>query len=185
MSNSVLSKAGVTTLALLCFNAPVLATVVNFSDPVESERWFTVVDGVMGGHSSGEISFNGKYAVFEGNLSLRNNGGFSSVRRMWPTSNEGRNSVQIQVLGDGREYQLRMYKNRWLNGIAYGAKFKTEPGKLQTLTFTQQDFKPKYFGRLVRNAPDLELDQVQQVGFMLADKQAGEFALKIKSVSMH
>ena len=185
MLRSWLSKAVKAGLMPFVLLSSANAATVDFSDPAESERWYTVVDGVMGGRSSGFISFNGEYALFEGTLSLANNGGFSSVRRLWPTSNTGRDTIQITVLGDGREYQLRMYDSRWRSRIAYGANFKTEQGKVQTLTFKPQDFRARYFGRLVRNAPGLELDRVQQVGFMLADKQPGTFALKIKAISMN
>ena len=49
----------------------------------EADRleWRIVNDGVMGGLSKGNISFtDGGTMVFKGNLSLENNGGFSSVR---------------------------------------------------------------------------------------------------------
>ena len=55
-------------------------TLFDFSDPLEAPRWRVVVDGVMGGLSTGRLAQEGDTMVFTGRTSLRNNGGFSSIR---------------------------------------------------------------------------------------------------------
>ena len=56
-------------------------TLFNFSEDSNTMDWKIIDDVVMGGRSTGSffISENG-HGVFEGNVSLENNGGFSSIR---------------------------------------------------------------------------------------------------------
>ena len=50
-------------------------------EPDAVSDWFVVNDGVMGGVSSNRIRpASDDAAIFEGHLSLENNGGFASVR---------------------------------------------------------------------------------------------------------
>lgn len=53
----------------------------------DQNAWYVQVDGVMGGRSSGELSFvdDGRTLEFSGNVDLRG-GGFASVRRRFPTT---------------------------------------------------------------------------------------------------
>ena len=57
--------------------------LVDFQAPNEIHQWRIINDGVMGGLSRSSIEIvPPRVAVFEGSLSLENNGGFASVRRM-------------------------------------------------------------------------------------------------------
>ena len=55
------------------------AMVINFGEAGE-ESWYAVNDTVMGGVSSGSVTFDENSMVFEGAVSTDNNGGFASVR---------------------------------------------------------------------------------------------------------
>ena len=47
----------------------------------EANKWLVVNDGVMGGLSQSEVILSGSNtAVFQGTISLENNGGFASTR---------------------------------------------------------------------------------------------------------
>ena len=53
----------------------------DFSTESDLNNWQVVDDVVMGGRSDGQFSLNEQgHGVFEGRVSLENNGGFSSVR---------------------------------------------------------------------------------------------------------
>ena len=55
--------------------------LLDFKNPGDLIDWRIVNDGLMGGLSQGEIIMTEHHtAVFQGNLSLSNNGGFSSAR---------------------------------------------------------------------------------------------------------
>lgn len=157
---------------------------VDFSTSEELNYWSRVNDSVMGGQSQSNLRVVDNIAYFEGELSLKNNGGFASVRRVGPIELKGGNSpIELVIKGDGRNYQLRLRTNQGFDGAAYVATFSSKIDEWQTLSFTEQDFVGQFRGRVLSDAPALLFSEVKQLGFMLADKQAGSFQLAIKSIS--
>lgn len=155
------------------------AIMIDFSEQKSADSWRITNDGVMGGESEGRfLSEQGK-GVFNGNISLDNNGGFSSVFRLIDTLPSNLETVTIDVEGDGLTYQLRMIVV--LNGyrLAYKHDFNTVEGKRETLTFTLADFKASFRGRIIGNAPVLQSEDIRQVGFLVTRKTAGKFYLSI------
>lgn len=142
--------------------------------------WFIVNDDVMGGRSTSdmEIAEDG-IGRFYGEVSLENNGGFASVRAPLDTTlSESVSRFVIRVKGDGNRYDFRLRTSRTFDGVAYVASFDTEPGEWQAHTIELADFRAQYRGRVV-DAPTLSADDVQQIGFLIADKQQGAFELLI------
>jgi hypothetical protein len=59
----------------------VLRPLLDFTTPESARLWQAVNDGVMGGVSQGRFRITDTRTMeFSGNLSLENNGGFTSVR---------------------------------------------------------------------------------------------------------
>lgn len=159
------------------------AEYIDRFDELEAQRWQVVLDGVMGGRSRAEVSSHDHYMLFSGYLSLENNGGFATVRRNVTKRSLGAERIRIEVMGDGREYQLRLRPHRGWDGVAYTASFKTSAGQTQTFEFKADDFTAVFRGRTVRNAPDITTIEIYQLGVMVADKSQGDFGLKIYSIA--
>jgi hypothetical protein len=53
---------------------------VDFTNQDQVGNWSVINDGVMGGLSKGTAGFSKQGVLFQGNISLENNGGFSSLR---------------------------------------------------------------------------------------------------------
>jgi NADH dehydrogenase [ubiquinone] 1 alpha subcomplex assembly factor 1 len=156
---------------------------IDFSNPQETQNWIIVNDTVMGGRSSASLNVKKNMLIFAGNLSLQNNGGFASIRRIYEPLSWNRGEIlEIKVLGDGRSYQFRLRTNRNEDGVAYVANFTTTQNQIQTLQFNIKDFTPQFRGRLVRGAPTLRFSDIAQIGFMLADKNSGQFVLQISHI---
>jgi monofunctional biosynthetic peptidoglycan transglycosylase len=156
---------------------------IDFSDSAEARNWIIVNDTVMGGRSQADLAVENDMLVFAGDLSLQNNGGFASTRRIYsPLSWNSKETLEIKVLGDGRSYQFRLRTNRNADGIAYVANFSTTKDEVQVLTFNLKDFSPQFRGRIVRGAPSLNFSDIAQIGFMLADKNPGNFVLRISHI---
>ena len=70
--------------------------------------WQIVDDGVMGGLSKGKFDISGKQTLkFSGNLSLKNNGGFSSIRSKRTTMDLSEfKGIKMRVKGDGEHTNL-------------------------------------------------------------------------------
>ncbi len=147
-----------------------------------SAGWFSVNDTVMGGQSSSMVVNERDYQCFTGEVSLENNGGFASVRHAINLSQHAVDTVEIRVLGDGKNYQLRFRQNGYMDGVAYARSFETTPGSWQTLQFHQSEFDPVWRGRKLSQQPPLSLQSSEQVSLMISDKQSGPFKLCIEYI---
>ena len=148
-------------------------------------EWASIDDRVMGGISRSEMrEVDGKY-IFTGNVSLENNGGFASVRSLIALDNsiDGRAQVRIKVKGDGHRYQLRFRTSKSFDGIAYAVAFDTDKNEISELSFQLQDFVSVWRGRYVPQAPKLRWQDVNQIGFMITDKQQGSFKLEVQTIN--
>jgi hypothetical protein len=157
-----------------------IVTIIDFrSEPPGG--WYEVNDGVMGGRSSSSMRPTGEgSAVFEGNLSLENNGGFASVRVEVPEGALAEFSrLVIRLRGDGKRYQMRLRMSSAFDGIAYRASFETTADEWTTVEIPFSAFEPSFRGYRPRSAEPLDPARVRQVGFMLTDGQEGRFRLEI------
>ncbi len=163
--------------------SPLLDYSIENNMESELENWIIVNDTVMGGRSRASLSYENNALNFEGYLSLRNNGGFASVRRVYsPLKWENGGAIRLIVKGDGRSYQFRLRTNRYMDGVAYASIFKTSDEGQTELVFTESDFKAVFRGREIPSAAKLQFSEIEQIGLMLADKQSGEFSLRIKKI---
>ncbi|MEM9089062.1 MAG: CIA30 family protein [Cyanobacteria bacterium P01_F01_bin.53] len=154
--------------------------ITTFDTAAEAERWRTVNDNVMGGISQSTFVVTpAGTGIFQGATSLENNGGFSSVRRASADHDfTGAEAISVRVKGDGRRYQLRLRMDDSSRSIAYRAEFETRPDEWQTVRVRFQDFEPVFRGRIIADAPAIAPTDIQQIGFLIADKQSGEFSLE-------
>lgn len=146
-----------------------------------SGPWLVIDDEVMGGVSSSKMVRLKDRMRFAGDLSLDNNGGFSSTRRLLASSPSGATHVRLVVKGDGRRYQLRLRMDERFDGVSWRAEFDTD-GDWQALDIPLDDFDPVFRGRPVRGAGPVVADEVSQVGFLIADRVEGAFQLDIRTL---
>jgi hypothetical protein len=156
----------------------VQAYMIDFSKQEEG-RWRVTNDGVMGGLSTGKMTFAEDHGTFSGNISLDNNGGFSSVFRSVDNLPESFNKLVIDTEGDGQVYQMRLVI--YVNGyrLAYKHDFKTVANQREKWVFQLSDFKASFRGRTITNAPLLNSEDIREVGFLMTKKVAGEFSLSV------
>jgi monofunctional biosynthetic peptidoglycan transglycosylase len=158
----------------------------NLIDFTESYRieWYAINDDVMGGVSKSDIRrTEDGTGVFEGVLSLENNGGFASVRAVLGRHDlSAYAGLEVRVRGDGRTYQLRLRTDDRVDGVAYRAQFETRDGEWITTRISFEEFLPTFRGRTLNDVPPLDTSRIHQVAFMLADKDPGPFSLEIDFV---
>lgn len=160
--------------------AETLPGILLFDFEESSENWFNVDDDVMGGvsSSSSEILDSG-VLLFSGTMSLDNNGGFSSIRSPWnPIDLTGKDGVLIRVFGDGQLYRLRIRTTETGNQVAYNSFFETSQDEWTTIYIPFNTMVPSRFGFRVQTG-ELNPGAISSFGFMLSDKQEGEFSLQV------
>ena len=144
--------------------------------------WNIVNDDVMGGISKSYLSLNDeKNLVFNGYLSLDNNGGFASSRLSFPKETlSGVKSFKIKVKGDGNIYKLRFRQNN--RRASYSCDFQSLKDEWIEINFNADEFKPYWRGYAYNDYPSLEVSEINSLGIQISDKQEGEFNLKIKYI---
>lgn len=157
--------------------------VIRFDSAEALARWQAIGDAVMGGISSGRIDYDPHgHALFSGNVSFANNGGFASVR--CPVVEPGREAAtayELTVRGDGKTYKLSLRVDSGFDGISYQARFAPPPDWTRIL-LPLAEFLPTWRGRPVPDAPPLDPARLQQIGFLIADRQQGRFRMEIRSI---
>jgi hypothetical protein len=104
-------------------------TLFDFQSSTESTAWQTVNDDVMGGVSASRFELIDGMAVFRGEVSLENNGGFASVRSSPARHNlTGCGSFVIRLRGDGRRYKFTVRIGSRFDTPLYQCAFATKRG---------------------------------------------------------
>lgn len=155
--------------------------IFDFDTDSGKMNWNIIDDGVMGGKSQSTFQIlRSDVARFSGTVSLENNGGFASVRSAPQDHNlAGYTGIKIRVNGDGKIYKLRLKCDANFDGITYQAEFKTRDGEWLEVQLPFDEFIPVFRGRQLQNVGKLEPEAIQQIGFLISNKQAGKFELLV------
>ncbi len=172
-------------LLLACAEATPMKPLFEFTSYQPSAAWRATNDGVMGGLSQGGACIVDDGMLFEGVLSLENNGGFSSVYARGPFDLSDYAGLRLSVLGDGRTYQVRIQSDalfRNWSPVSFRKEFATTKGEWIEVFVSFDELKQSWRGRELSGYA-FNPAKIQRIGLMLADKQAGEFALRVRWVN--
>lgn len=144
--------------------------------------WTIVNDGVMGGLSQSKASLDTDALLFEGNVSLKNNGGFVSLRSPSVSHDLSAYSYcEIRFKSDTkRKFEVLIEKDTPYYLPKFRVKFATKGKDWETVTIPLRDFEVSRMGDTIQKGIDTEvLKEIQRIGIILADKQEGTFSLWI------
>lgn len=169
--------------SLLIFNFSIVKTIFDFQENRDISQWNVVVDGVMGGLSTGELKLTEEgHALFQGSISLENNGGFSSIRYDMPELKiKDHKFVSIRLKGDGKKYQFRL-KNDDQNYYSYIAEFITN-GEWQEIEIPLNEMYPSFRGRKL-DQPNFDHDQIDEIAILIGNKKKEDFQLLIDKIEL-
>jgi len=156
-------------------------TIFDFDSNSDITKWIIVDDVVMGGRSSGsfDIDENG-HGVFKGNVSLANNGGFSSLRyRFKQINTTAYSKVVLRIKGDGKSYQFRV-KAKASDYYSYIGKFSTNK-EWETIEIPFNEMYPAFRGRTL-DIPNYSNDGIEEIAFLIGNKKSEGFILLIDSI---
>jgi uncharacterized protein YbjT (DUF2867 family) len=160
--------------------------------------WGAVDDVVMGGVSESGIRLDTNYAVFSGNVSTENSGGFASVRtrNFNPSLNlSNYEGIELRVKGDGQRYKLFVRTEDKWDGIGYAHSFDTSANEWLTIQVPFRDLVPIFRAKTVNDAAPIDTTQICSFQLMLSkfeyDKALnprftpGLFSMEIESISAY
>ena len=165
-------------------NAAMPRELFRFESATSVADWSAIDDAVMGGVSRSRLRHDpAGYAVFEGDVSMENGGGFASVRsRPMDLGVPGAAACLLEVRSDGKRFKLNLRTDDAFDGVNYQAAFQAPEGTWTLVRLPLTGFRPTFRGRSVPGAPRLDPARVRQMGLMIADRQAGPFALALRSI---
>ena len=142
--------------------------------------WQVSNDDVMGGRSTSSFLLSDGMAVFQGEVSLENNGGFASVRSL-PAHLDlgGCDTFVVRVRGDGRRYKFTARTDQRFDRAIHQCGFITKQGDWEEQTLPFDRFVATFRGRALPNEPPLDPATVTSIGLLISDKQGGPFRLEI------
>lgn len=160
-----------------------VTTIFKFSKKAPIQQWQIVNDGVMGGLSRGYLVLNkqGK-GRFWGEVSLANNGGFTSIRhRFDPLAVQADQTLKLKLKGDGKRYQIRIKANSsdYYSYIVY----VTTTGAWQEVSLPLEDFYPTFRGRRL-DLGNFDQSQLEEIGVLIANKRAESFELLLDEIAI-
>ena len=155
--------------------------IYDFAQQKQLNDWIIVNDGVMGGLSQSIVKYqNNGIMRYTGTVSLENYGGFASTRTTPQNFNlTAYTGMTIRLKGDGKRYKFRIRCNRNFDGISYTIDLETKAGVWQDHRFNFSDMQATFRGRIYTDYPPLNPKEIQQLGFLIADKQEGAFKIEI------
>ena len=162
------------------------------------EIWGALDDVVMGGVSESSIRLANDSAVFFGNVSVENSGGFASIRTRNfnpPINLSGYDGIQLRVRGDGKRYKFFIRSTSAWDGIGYAYSFDTVYNIWTTVTIPFNQLTPVFRAKTVKDAPPIDASQIYSFQLMLSKFeydgelnpkfQPGLFQLEVESIKAY
>jgi uncharacterized protein YbjT (DUF2867 family) len=179
--------------------APPETTLFDFTNPALNiqEVWGALDDVVMGGVSESGIQAGEGAAVFTGNVSIANSGGFASIRtrNLEPAINLATAAgIRLRVRGDGNRYKFLLRSETGWDSIAYSHSFDTIADEWITVDIPFDGLIPVFRAKTVPNAK-LDPSQIRSLQVMLSKFEyngtlnphftPGSFRLEIATIAAY
>ncbi len=154
-----------------------------FTQQADISEWCIVDDVVMGGRSTGEFVLNNVgNGVFQGTVSLENNGGFSMVRRRFDQQEiVAYSKFVLRIKGDGKPYQFRV-KTSPSDSYSYIGKLNTS-GEWETIEIPFSTMYAAFRGRTL-DIPNFPGAEMREIAFLIGNKKAEGFKLLIDFIAL-
>ena len=157
--------------------------IFDFKKEADLKNWYVVNDAVMGGESAGNMCRDAdNNGLFEGHVSLENNGGFTSIRYdAGKIKLQGYSKFIIILKGDSKNYQFRAKANK-SDRHSYVYTFETTSSK-QIVEIPFSSMVPSFRGQSLSMA-NFPGDYMEEIGFLIGNKTAEDFKMAIDIITV-
>lgn len=175
-------------------------TIFDFSQPSDALKltWGAVDDVVMGGVSESQLRLIPGAALFSGNVSTANSGGFVSVRNRNfdpPLDLSSYEGIQLRIKGDGKRYKFIMRSEGKWDGISYCYSFDTLYNYWLNISIPFADLRPVFRAKTLTDVGEFDASRTYSMQLMLSKFEydgelnpkfeAGSFQLQIESIKAY
>lgn len=160
--------------------------------------WGAIDDVVMGGVSASNIQLVDNTALFAGNVSTANSGGFASIRtRNFDTHLDlsAYEGVELRVKGDGKRYKFFLRTDTKWDGIGYSYSFDTIANTWIDIRIPFADLVPVFRAKTLTDGEKIDASQIRSCQLMLSKFEydgalnpnftPGGFALQIETIKAY
>jgi Complex I intermediate-associated protein 30 (CIA30) len=163
-----------------------------------SQVWGALDDVVMGGVSASTLQQAAEGALFTGNVSTANSGGFASVRTRNfepPLNLVSATGLELRVKGDGKRYKLLVRDEDSWDSVAYAYSFDTPVNQWATVQIPFSKLVPVFRAKTVKNGSSFNSGRIRSFQLMLSKFEydgvlnphfeAGTFTLLVQSIGVY
>lgn len=173
------------------------APIFDFQHPTPDLQvsWGAVDDVVMGGVSESGLRLEQGAALFAGNVSTANSGGFASIRtRNFEPALDlaGYEGIELCLQGDGQRYKFMLRTDPRWDGVAYSYSFDTQPNTWMRVWIPFSEMIPVFRAKTIPEAglPDpsrirafqLMLSKFEYDGDLNPKFHPGPFQLRVQAI---
>ncbi|MEM9003266.1 MAG: CIA30 family protein [Cyanobacteria bacterium P01_F01_bin.86] len=165
-------------------------------DPQTVAIWGALDDVVMGGVSSSGFRAESDHALFTGEVSTNNSGGFVSVRTRNfdpPLNLSGYQGLELRLRGDGQRYKFFLRDKEGWDALAYGSSFDTQADAWITVQVRFDQLIPVFRAKTQPDAAPFNPGTIRSLQLMLSkfeyDKalnphfKPGQFHLRVQQIA--
>lgn len=176
MIQSILMALTIATTALTNFD---------FGENGNANDWAIVNDGVMGGLSKSEVSTDKEFVIFSGEVSLDNNGGFASYCSPYGKYNLSKyEGIEIRYALKGQPCGLTFASQYSFYSPYLKYLLPETKGKWQTHYIDLNDLEEYRLGTPTDGkVSKSDLEDIIRLRFLIANKKAGAFELKVEYIN--
>ncbi|MGK2944050.1 MAG: CIA30 family protein [Desulfuromonadales bacterium] len=155
--------------------------ILDFSEALTVGSWQAVDDRIMGGCSQSQAIYIDNIGLrFTGTVSLKNNGGFASIRSSSDNFDLGQYSgLALRLRGDGKTYKLSLRTDLYFDGVSYQTTVNTRKDTWQKISLPFEAFTPTHHGIKLSTVAPLDTTSIKSFGLFIADRQEGPFQLDV------
>lgn len=151
----------------------------------KTNSWVVLSDNVMGGRSESQIEYSSNTVILTGNVSLRNRGGFVSIRSDFKNQDlSSYKTVKITFRASGQKYAFTLENSgRWYEP-AYKHEFSAkETNKWETVSLDLGNFSEEVIGQPTgKKVSKSILENILRIGIATTEKKEGPFQIEIESI---
>ncbi len=161
----------------------------NFGTKHNNSNWRIVNDGVMGGLSTSLLKTYDNSILFSGTTSLKNNGGFASMRTYFDQGAlDGSKTMTIRYKSNSvkREFGISLKDSQRYYIPYYKFTFTPKTKDWEEITVALKDFKHVRLSQTIGpQMPSEFLKEAYSLVLIVGDKKAGDFDIEIDYIKFN